>query len=501
MKQSRRKLIAVIGGAVILIVIIAIVLLHTPAANRYALGMLQDLLRRDFGIELKASRVRYNALRLSVSLDQVALGATAAPDLPPFLQVERADFRLSLPRLLAGIPAISAARLDGVKVHYLLTEDGRSNIPRDPKAKPFEELPDFLIAELEAPAGSLLFEDRQSQLKIEIPRWKLGVNGNPATLAHRLVFEAEEAGTANYQGHALPVEKVDLTATVKKKDLALEKLHLRLGNSEISGSGSLEDFARPSLNFNIEPNLDLSQLAELAEIGVKTGGRVRGKTSVTGRLDDIQISGDIEGDGIAAAGYTQIGFNARAHWSSKAEQLQLEAFSARSPKGQVEGKGALALNPTGDSRLDARIQDLDLEPATRHFALPVQVSSRASANVRAQWKGLDFSSLSADSRFSLVPARSTPGPNILPLAATGSLKSANDRIAVSIESARLLGSSVSGRVGIRSLEHIEGELRGHVERVEQLMAEVSNFLGRNPDQPLAGVEIRGSADLTARLLG
>ncbi len=66
MKQSRRKLIAVIGGAVILIVIIAIVLLHTPAANRYALGILQDLLRRDFGIELKASRVRYNALRLSV---------------------------------------------------------------------------------------------------------------------------------------------------------------------------------------------------------------------------------------------------------------------------------------------------------------------------------------------------------------------------------------------------------------------------------------------------
>ena len=271
MKQSRRKLIAVIGGAVILIVIIAIVLLHTPAANRYALGILQDLLRRDFGIELKASRVRYNALRLSVSLDQVALGATAAPDLPPFLQVERADFRLSLPRLLAGIPAISAARLDGVKVHYLLTEDGRSNIPRDPKAKPFEELPDFLIAELEAPAGSLLFEDRQSQLKIEIPRWKLGVNGNPVTLAHRLVFEAEQAGTANYQGHALPVEKVELTATLKKKDLALEKLHLRLGNSEISGSGSLEDFARPSLNFNIEPNLDLSQLAELAEIGVKTG--------------------------------------------------------------------------------------------------------------------------------------------------------------------------------------------------------------------------------------
>jgi outer membrane protein assembly complex protein YaeT len=501
MKQSRRKLIAVIAGTVILIAIIAMVLLHTPAANRYALGILQDLLRRDYGIELKASRVRYNVLRLSVRLEQITLGATAAPDLPPFLQVARAELRLSLPSLLAGIPAINTARLDGVKLHYLVTEDGRSNLPRDPKAKPFEELPDFLIADLESPAGSLLFEDRQSQLTINIPRWKLGVRGNPAPLAHRIVFEAEQAGTAAYRGKVLPVEKFELTANVKKKDLALEALHLRLGDSELSGSGSLEDFAKPSLNFSVEPDLDLGRLAELAEIGLKTAGRVRGKTSVTGRLDDIQISGDIEGDGIAAAGYTQIGFNARAHWSSKAEQLQLDAFSARSPKGQVEGKGELALNPTGGSRLDARIQDLDLEPAMRHFALPVQVASRASGNVRAQWKGLDFSSLSADSRFSLVPARSTPGPNVLPLAATGSLKSTTDRIAVSIESAHLLSSSVSGQVVIRSLERIEGELRGHVEQVEQLMAEVSNFLGRNPDQPLAGVDLKGSADLTARLQG
>jgi outer membrane protein assembly complex protein YaeT len=501
MKLSRRKLAAIIAGTVILIAIIAVALLHTPAANRYALRRLQELLRRDYGIELTASQVRYNALRMSVRLEKMALGASAAPDLPPFIQVERADLRISLPSLFAGIPAINTARLAGVKVHYLLTEDGRSNLPRDPKAKPFEELPDFLIADLESPAGSLRFEDRQSQLTISIPRWKLGIRGNQVPLSHRIVLQAEQAGTAAYRGKVLPVEKLELTAHVKKKDLALETLHLRLGDSELSGSGSLEDFGKPSLNFSIEPDLDLGRLAELAEIGVKTGGRVRGKTSVTGRLDDIHISGDFQGDRIAAAGYTQIGFNARAHWNLKAEQLRLDAFSAQSSKGHVEGKGELALKPTGDSRLDARIEELDLEPATAHFALPVRVSSRVSAHVQAQWKGLDFSSLSANSRFNLVPTRSTPSPNVLPLAATGSLKSTNDRIAVSIESAHLLSSGVSGQVVIRSLEQIEGELRGRVERVEQLMADVSSFLGRNPDQPLAGVDLRGSADLAARLQG
>src|SRR5262249_20266332 len=149
---------------------------------------------------------------------------------------------------------------------------------------------------------------------------------------------------AYYRGEVLPVEALDLTTLVRKKDLTLEKLRLRLGDSEIAGSGSLNNFSKPTLNFAIEPNLDLSQMTRFAGTAIETGGNIRGKAAVTGRLDDLQILGDIEGNGIAAAGYSQVAFKAKAQWNSKAEQVRVEAFSGRSVNGQVEGTGTIALN-------------------------------------------------------------------------------------------------------------------------------------------------------------
>jgi len=241
MVRAKRRALAFAGVAMFIATVIIVA--HTPAVNRYVFEKLQAYLRTEYGIELKAGRVRPNLFRLSLLVEKASLSSVATPDLPPLIEIERANLRMGLMGLLRGPVAVQAARLDGVKITVLIEKNGRSNIPSSPSPKPFEELPDFLIDSLEIAEASFSFEDRQRDLSVELPGLHAQVDGNPLTLNHDLLLRATKRGLAICQNHSLPVDRLDLAAQARKRDLILESLAFSSSNSQLSGSGWIKNFA------------------------------------------------------------------------------------------------------------------------------------------------------------------------------------------------------------------------------------------------------------------
>ena len=330
MVRAKRRALALTGAAILIAAVIIVAVAHTPAVNRYALERLQAYLRTEYGIELKAGRVRPNLFRLSLLVEKASLSSVATPDLPPLIEIERANLRMGLMGLLRGPVAVQAARLDGVKITVLTEKNGRSNIPSSPSPKPFEELPDFLIDSLEIAEASFSFEDRRHGLRVELPGLHAQIDGNPLTLNHDLLLRATKQGFAIYQNRSLAVDRLDLAAQARKRELILESLGFSSSNSQVSGSGSIKNFADPVLDFNVQTNLDLSEIDRLAGLEEKLRGAIRARVSLTGSLKEIRVSGQVGGSGLTVAGYDQIGIDTSVGWDSSARRLRLERFDARS---------------------------------------------------------------------------------------------------------------------------------------------------------------------------
>ena len=500
MVRAKRRALALTGAAILIAAVIIVAVAHTPAVNRYALERLQAYLRTEYGIELKAGRVRPNLFRLSLLVEKASLSSVATPDLPPLIEIERANLRMGLMGLLRGPVAVQAARLDGVKITVLTEKNGRSNIPSSPSPKPFEELPDFLIDSLEIAEASFSFEDRRHGLRVELPGLHAQIDGNPLTLNHDLLLRATKQGFAIYQNRSLAVDRLDLAAQARKRELILESLGFSSSNSQVSGSGSIKNFADPVLDFNVQTNLDLSEIDRLAGLEEKLRGAIRARVSLTGSLKEIRVSGQVGGSGLTVAGYDQIGIDTSVGWDSSARRLRLERFDARSPDGSAQGAADLALDrEAGISSIQARVNEFELQRIMRLFHLPVRLASRVTGDVRAKWQGLDYSRLNGDSRLRLTASRPGPARDVLPVSASLSFKFQDDRIQALVESASLLEAKARGQVSVKSMDKIEGQIEGSVESIEGLLSQISLFLGR--EERLINVDLVGAADFSATLQG
>ncbi|PYV13439.1 MAG: hypothetical protein DMG07_14540, partial [Acidobacteria bacterium] len=72
MAKSRWTWAVLIAAGFLFLPALAVLLLHTPAAKRYALGKLREYLARE-GIDLEVRRIDYNILRGTVRFEETSL--------------------------------------------------------------------------------------------------------------------------------------------------------------------------------------------------------------------------------------------------------------------------------------------------------------------------------------------------------------------------------------------------------------------------------------------
>lgn len=475
---------------------------HTPWAQRRALGILGDYLRAEQGIELRAGEFGYNLFDLSVTLADVRLSAVKAPELPPLLELRRAEAKLRWSGLLRGKVVVDRMVVDGAAVRIVRDERGRDNLPEGkakvPAADPNAPL-GFVIANASLSGGSFRYEDRGVAAVVELPQWGAEVEGDVEGGPHVLRLETGGGGTVLAGGERMAVRQLAVALRLAAGRVDVSRIQLETEGAGFEVSGSLRDFAKPVVRAQVRARVDLKQAGRMAGLSEPLGGRAVVSAEVEGPLAGLRVVAHVEGDGLALRGYNGIGLRAAGKWDAATQKIQVDALEAKSSVGRIGARGAIGLGDAGRSELQGSIGRLDLAAISRAEGLPVNFSGMGEAEWRAAWRGMDWEAMQGGAKIRVGPVGQA-AKDVVPLEAAVAVEARDGRIRLDVTKLEALGIGVAGDMSLGQRRRLGGRLQAVVGDVSQAVRQIELVLGRG-EGTLVGMKVGGRMELTSELSG
>jgi outer membrane protein assembly factor BamA/autotransporter translocation and assembly factor TamB len=420
----------VIVAVIILIIAIGLFVLQTGPAKRYVFGKVQASLAESSGIDLHASSLNYTlGRRVFVTMDNAIVRSTQAPGLPPVARIDHVQLQLALLPLLHGKTVIADGSIRNPHLHVVMTAGGKDNLPSSasqstttspsPSNAPAQQSgssSSFEIQKLGVAGGSLLLEDQQQRLTVELPQF--GARVQPASAgAKRVSLTTEAAGQAAYQGRTITVRGVSLEGVLGADSVDLSKVNLGLDGSELNLAGKINDLSNPVLDLHADANVDLGTLAQFAGLKQRIAGAAHLQVTATGPSSAPMSDITLRGQGLRVEEFRAVNISADARYNGASRRLLLTSLDLASSAGRLHAAGDLALTPAaGQSELHAQLHSLNLQQVTRLLNSKLQIASTASGNVRATWPGMNFRRADGRAALHLTKLRGRPAKNVLPLA-------------------------------------------------------------------------------------
>ena len=163
---------------ILLLVGIALLFLHTPPGDGLSFRTSpRCCCTRTYTSIPKSCATTF--LNLSLSLRNLKIQSSEVPELAPFATIREASVDLSLLQLLRGRYVVQSGRVSGIDLHYVVSEEGRDNVPRPPPRDPNQpsEPLDFLIDELTITRHRLRYENRPQRISVNLPVPSITVDG------------------------------------------------------------------------------------------------------------------------------------------------------------------------------------------------------------------------------------------------------------------------------------------------------------------------------------
>jgi outer membrane protein assembly complex protein YaeT len=489
-----------------LVVTVGTWLLHTRPVRDYALKRVRVYLKSQSNFDFEARSLDYNLLSGRIWLEGVRLTALANPGNAPFLEaaIVRAD--LGLFDLFGGRIHVEEAVIEGLSLQALFDEQGGSNLPLGGASETASGAPSappsFLIESLEVRDGAFSCADRRQNIEVGLPRWTAGITGNSLTLHHELQFQTIAPGTAFFEGRSVPIEALTVTAALNPDQLQIQNFEAQTEALQLAASGTVEEFANPSLQLKAQATTDIAQAAQFLGVQQDIAGSVEAGFTVEGRTEDLTVDGTVRAADARFGEFRQISLDAAGSWNSARQNLRLDRATVRSPAGQIDLQGDVATaEGGGTSRVQAGFDGLNLETLTGQLDTPLRVASSASGTAAAEWPGIEWSQATGTAQLQLNPLRDAVSENVLPIAGSLALNGQSDRLQVTAHSLRLLDSRVEADITLTDRQHLEGQLNGDAADLKAFLAAAGTFLGQPEDSPLRAADVAGSMTFSATLAG
>ncbi|MCW5978886.1 MAG: translocation/assembly module TamB domain-containing protein [Bryobacteraceae bacterium] len=483
-----------IAGAIVGVLVLVLILLHTAPVQSRVLEAVQSYLRTNYDIELRAEGFGYNLLTLTIELTGASLRAAHNTSAPPFLEMDAAHVDLAFPRFWSGEYRIDDARLVRPRINLILAEGDQGNLPRIP-ASPEEQAEGatkILLTSGSVGRASFRLEDRTNQLLLELPNWSIGVMGSAGDFTHAMHFQTDAPGRLTWEGESVPIQRLEMDSQWELDSMILDRLFLQAGQTEILARGKWPGFEELDLTASVE--LALAEAARMAKVSEPVEGRARAEATVQGPLDNLRIAGNINVSQVAVRGLRDLSLVADAALADG--RLRLDSMQVTSPMGAITGAGDLALaEGKGESRIEARVERLRLQPLTRELDSPVMVASALSGTLQATMNELDWRTAAGTANLRLE-ASGPVAKDTLPVAGTLLVEGRNQDFTAEIRQLSALGSTVNGVIRLRDLKGLSGQVRASAGDLERLSSELNAFLQTDAAPPLGG-----SLELTADLGG
>jgi outer membrane protein assembly complex protein YaeT len=454
------------------------------------------------GITFSSSDLGYNLLELSASLNDVVVRSPQTPDLPPLLRANRLYVDIGLRSFLGGKYRIEDAEIRNPQLHLVIDKDGRTNIPQTPeKQKQEETKTNFLIDKLVIAGGDLRVEDRRQTASAHLPLNQIVVDGNLVTENHNITLTTASGGSVTFENRTLPLENVNADVLLKEKDVEVRKLTAGIGESNISVSGTINDFDNPRLDIKGDSNLVLASLVQFAGVKQTLDGDAHVAFHAAGTIDQLVATANLDAQDLKLDRFRNVDLNAKAEYDRAASRARVQSLNVDSPAGAIRGTADLALTPeAGQSTANISTRNLDLQNLTATFKTPVRIASRATADIAARWPGMEYKRAAADATIRLSPTRSTPAKDVVPVSGTIDAKSQGERTVVGLRDVRGLGAELAGRITLVNQKSLDGDIRLQAPDVSATVASAEAFLGKAPGT-LVGTPVSGPLNITADLGG
>jgi outer membrane protein assembly complex protein YaeT len=432
------------------VMLAGIAILHTPPTKRYALNELRRALAAE-GIALEAESLDYNVIAGRASLRQVTL--TPRPGMPPLLRLAGLDASASVFDLLRGRLVVRNIALTKPEIYLLIDANGVSNLPQWPAATESTGSTTSILVDAAFVSGaSLRVEDRQSQTSLFIPDWQMTVDGNPVTGRHQIDLQTLRPASLTREAKTYPIDRLQATLDLGDNDLRVNGLNLESLGATLRASGAVQDFATPVLDLQAEANAPLAPFAD----GQPVSGQARLQVQARGTLNKLQVTGRLQGQNLQYADYRDIRLETDLGFDQPTQMARLRKLRLRSPLGQATADLDLALQK-GASRLNAQLEGLRLDAASRLARSPYVIASRASGSAVVQWPGLDWQRATSAADLQLQPI-APAASNVIPVSGSLSARTNGGAGSVTLSGVSALGATVHGAAQIDRQQRLSGQL-------------------------------------------
>jgi outer membrane protein assembly complex protein YaeT len=496
-KRRILRTVTRLGRAGFLVAGVLLLALHSAPARRFALNRTVAFLASR-QIELRANALRYNLLSLSIDLQDLQLRSAASADVPAFARIGRARVDLSLTELLRGRVVVETGQIDEVVVDYIVTADGRDNLPRLPgNSGDARKPPDYLIANLAASNVRVRYANLAQRVDLVVSLSSVGMTGDRLTGRHQIRFESSE-GRIQVRDHAAAVDRVAGMLDLGRDDVRLGRMQIEALGSRADVAGLVQEFDAPRLAVTLHARFDPARVAAFLGVRDPVGGTVAIDATVRGPLSAPAVDARASGSDLRFRSLSGAQLDVRAAYDALARSGELTSVRLQAPWGRVAASGQLALDRKRTSRARAQISDVTLAAVMRGLNLPHAVHSRIDGNVDAAWPGLDYLEASGGGTATLIPITAPAAPGTIPIGGHLSARWNRGTTEADLRQITAAGAELTGRVRLGDGGRLEGELHASARDVARSVSDVEIFLAQGRVLP---TEVSGAAVIDARLGG
>lgn len=471
--------------------------LHLPFVRKMALDWTLRAAESRLGIQIEASSLHYNLLRLEFSVKAVSVRKQGEPGLPPIFMAERIYTRIPLSLLLGRNIHIKELDIRAPRITFFEGENGLTNFPvslgsgdgrsdKSSRALPGIIIDRFLAQDLEFAYVNLPEGMRIGSTDGRLDIYWLGQG------RHSLFLNLDNGVNVEFRGTKFLVETLALSADVGREEAILRKAALRSGRSEVVFSGRILDYFQAFLDFNLRARISLDDLKVGLHLRQELSGLVELESRLQGPLQAIKASADLHGENLGWSGIKDLSVHSELDWREGTLSVPLIRLSALG--GNVEGNARFdPFDRTSVNQVELRWEDMDPAPLVRPLQLPIAFSTRSSGAFRATWTEPTGESVKAQADIHFAaPGQAAPAEGAVSLSGKAGLEAEGGKISLKLSSIDLGGASLGGEFQLR-----DGQLRGEF-KVD--VADIGAFTRRLPQPAEAWLtEFSAPSGLSGRI--
>jgi outer membrane protein assembly complex protein YaeT len=492
-----RRVLALLGIAMLVVLGGLLVFLHTRPARQYALESVSKLLQQQ-NIEFNTDQLSYNLLNLELTLRHVRVRSQTAPDLPPFATIDRVNLDLSLSALMQRQYNLQSGEAEGVAIHYVVDGDGRDNLPRPPRDPDQAGKPlDYFIDHLQVRHANVRYENRPQRIDLTLPITSLEVVGDALENRHTVRLEAAN-GRMRVRDREAALTRLSGAVDIGEDDARVERVELDAEGASVAVSGTVAQFADPHADLAVRGTLDAARASSLAGLADPVTGKVTIDGTVKGPVTAPALAARVEGTGVSFRNLSDLDIATNASYDLTARRATFADLRLQAPFGEIAGNGTVALAERDTSRVSATVSSLDAAEVMRAFALPYSVASRVDAQVQAEWPALDFLRAAGNATINLTPTTAGAARSVTPAGGRLNVMGRVDALDAVLTRVTAAGVELNGRVRVIDQQRLGGDIQMRVSDISRTLATAASVMGRGP---LVPVTVSGPVSGTARLDG